>query len=233
MTEEPFFWSEVRSAEAQQLGLKAAFVERVDGVEVGYDKWAVLDNLEPRHSEVVEGMGFDWKDVWRSEQVHGTEVALVPTLDHDFLEVAGELRDKVVVGVDALVTNLPGVVLGIYVADCGAIYFFDRKTGAVGLAHSGKKGTEGNILEAVLERMGREFGTKAEDVAIGLGPCIRPCHYDVDFAADIAEQAEACGVASYEDCGLCTGADLKRFYSYRMEEGKTGRMLALIGRAGF
>jgi copper oxidase (laccase) domain-containing protein len=50
----------------------------------------------------------------------------------------------------------------------------------------------------------------------------------VDFAAEIVEQLKRSGVRRVFDCGENTGSDLKRFYSYRMEKGRTGRMLALL-----
>jgi copper oxidase (laccase) domain-containing protein len=129
-----------------------------------------------------------------------------------------------------LVTQQPGIVLAIYVADCGAIWLADRKTGAIGLLHSGKKGTEGNILKNALTVMADNFGTKPEDVTVVLSPCIRLPDYDVDFAGEIGRQAEAAGVSHFNDCGLNTASDLRRFYSYRRELGKTGRMMAMIAR---
>jgi copper oxidase (laccase) domain-containing protein len=63
-----------------------------------------------------------------------------------------------------------------------------------------------------------------------LGPCIRPPDYEVDFAREIQQQAKQAGVGLFHDSGLNTAADLSRFYSYRKEMGKTGRMLALIVR---
>lgn len=226
MTEAPFFWDEVQGNDL----LCGAFLPRVANVSCGYDKWEVLDALEPSHRAAVIQLGFSWENLWRAEQIHGVEVAAVPAGGLPFYAEKDHARSQVVAGVDALVTNTPGVLLGIYVADCGAVYFHDRRTGAVGLAHSGKKGTEGNITRRVLETMHTHYGTRAEDVAVGLGPCIRPPHYEPDFALQIAQQARAYGVADFQDCGICTGAEVRDYYSYRLEKGKTGRMLALLGR---
>ncbi len=131
---------------------------------------------------------------------------------------------------DGLITGETGVVLAIYVADCGAIWLADRKTGAIGLLHSGKKGTEAKIFQVALDRMTEQFGTQPGDVTAVLGPCIRPPDYEVDFAAEIGRQAEQAGIGNFIDCGLNTASDLTRFYSYRKELGKTGRMMALIVR---
>ena len=78
--------------------------------------------------------------------------------------------------------------------------------------------------------MRHDFGTEPEDLIVVLAPCIRPPHYEVDFAQTIKEQALAQGVlaGNYHDCGICTASDLSRYYSYRVEKGNTGRMLALL-----
>jgi hypothetical protein len=80
--------------------------------------------------------------------------------------------------------------------------------------------------------MQQHFGTDPADLHVQLSPCIRPPAYEIDFAAQIRQQAQDAGVpaAQIHDTGLCTSLDLHRFYSYRMEKGRTGRMLALLGR---
>jgi copper oxidase (laccase) domain-containing protein len=127
-----------------------------------------------------------------------------------------------------LITNDPEVVLGIYVADCCAIYFVDPVRAVIGIAHSGRKGTEQNIAGMTLERMVAGFGSAPEDLVVQLSPCIRPPFYEVDFAAQIVTQLQAGGVRRIYDCGENTGEDLERFYSYRVERGLTGRMLAFL-----
>ena len=61
-----------------------------------------------------------------------------------------------------------------------------------------------------------------------LSPCIRPPYYEVDFAQSIVAQIRAEKVSKIYDDGENTGSDLERFYSYRMEKGRTGRMLAYL-----
>lgn len=202
-------------------GVEARFMGRVHGVEVDHDRMATVKRLEPFHEQAAEEMGFSWDQCWRAEQVHGAEVAVVRS---------GE-KAKVIEGVDGLISADVGVLLGIYVADCGAIYLVDEVRGAIGLVHSGKKGTELGILPKALEMMQEEFGSKVEDVVVVLGPCIRPPAYEVDFASEIREQAMSAGVReeNFTDCGICTSDDLESYYSYRLELGATGRMLALLG----
>lgn len=104
-----------------------------------------------------------------------------------------------------------------------AAFFYDPVTHGIGLAHSGRKGTEANIAGATLRAMKKHFGSDPAHILVLLGPCIRPPHYEIDFAATIAAQCRAEGVIQYEDCGLNTGSDLQRFFSYRVEKGQTGR----------
>lgn len=80
--------------------------------------------------------------------------------------------------------------------------------------------------------MSSHFGSDPADILVQLSPCIRPPAYETDFAADIKQQAVECGIrpGNLHDTGTCTSSDLTRFYSYRIEKGRTGRMLALIGR---
>ena len=72
------------------------------------------------------------------------------------------------------------------------------------------------------------LGSRASDLVLQLGPCIRPPHYEIDFAAEILRQSRELGVTAVHDSGVCTACDLERYYSYRAEKGRTGRMLAFL-----
>ncbi len=210
-------------------GIRAGWVERVPGLTITGDRDQAMKLLQPHHQDAVSNFAGPSARWWRAEQVHGTHVSVVPGSP----QIIAADGIPVVPESDGLVTHQSGVVLAIYAADCGAIWLADRKTGAIGLLHSGKKGTEGNIFEVALGVMAHQFGTRAEDITAVLSPCIRKPDYEVDFATEIGEQATRAGVGAFLDCGLNTAADLKRFYSYRRELGKTGRMMALITRTAF
>jgi len=153
-------------------GCKASFLTRYEGVLVDANKEETVRRLEPSHKEAVRELGFDWDQCWRAEQIHGAQIAIIRA--NDVRKGAG-----IIEGVDGLITLDKGVLLGIYVADCGAIYLADKETGAIGLLHSGKRGTELGIIENALKMMAEEFGTKAENVVVALAPCIRPPAYEV------------------------------------------------------
>ena len=199
------------------------FVLRQPGVAVDGERDEVIARLKGRHDEHVIALGFEPGALVLAEQVHGCGVAEV-TEDTP----AGALLP----GVDGLISNLPGRVLGIYVADCCAVYLVDEQVGSLGLVHSGKKGSELNIVGAAIALMREKHGADPQRMQVRLSPCIRPPQYEVDFAAKIRVDAERAGVRAGRiwDDGICTASDLDRFYSYRAEKGRTGRMLALLGR---
>ncbi len=207
-------------------GVRAGWVERIPDLPITGGRDEAMRQLRADHESAVAAFAPNASGWWRAEQVHGTAVAVVPGSP----QITAPDGLPVVPLVDGLITATPGVVLAIYVADCGAIWLADRRTNAIGLLHSGKKGTEGNILEVALQSMTDQFGTRREDVTAVLGPCIRVPDYDVDFAGEIGRQAVRAGIGTFHDCGLNTAADLDRFYSYRRELGVTGRMMALLTR---
>lgn len=206
-------------------GFRAGWIGRLQDVPVTTDRDETLARLRPHHEGIV-ARDFGRDRWWCAEQVHGCGVALVP----DARDLADGEGLPVVSGVDGLITAAPGEMLGIYVADCGAIWLADRGSGAVGMLHSGKKGSELGILTEAIRQMRANFDTRPADLVVVLGPCIRPPDYEIDFAAEISRQAKEAGVGEFHDRGENTACDLSAYYSYRIEKGCTGRMLGLIVR---
>ena len=198
--------------------LRHGFLQRVPNLAVNVDRETVISRLRDHHLNAIESIGLGGKILATAEQVHGGRVVRV-----------NANSTYPVADCDGMLTNDPGIALSIYTADCGAIYLVDPVHRAIGLLHSGKKGTELEILTIAVETMSREFGTEAKSLIVQLGPCIRPPHYEIDIAAQIAEQAERAGVSRFFDCGSCTASNSDTYYSYRRELGKTGRMLAVLG----
>jgi copper oxidase (laccase) domain-containing protein len=200
--------------------IRHAFIQRIPGIDVSHDKAEALLRLDAIHREYRLEIGIGAWPLLTAEQVHGDKIAVIERVtgaDHEFA------------GCDGLITNQKHIALGIHVADCCAVYMVDPKTPAVGLVHSGKKGTELAIAANAIAAMGDKFGSNPADLIVQLSPCIRPPHYEIDFAAKIIEQCRAAGVKQINDTAICTACDVDRYYSYRAEKGKTGRMLALLG----
>jgi polyphenol oxidase len=176
--------------------------------------------LEKVDAEILDSflaVGFPMLDAVHAEQPHGNRAQAVYT----------PLGIRVP-EVDALATSVPRLPLVVRVADCGPVYFYDPAQQVIALAHSGRRGTEGNIVAATIACLRETYETDPENLIVQLGPCIRPPHYEIDFAAEIERQARACGVRHYHDCGTCTASHLDLYYSYRAEKGKTGRMWAVF-----
>lgn len=199
-------------------GVRATFIPRLPGLDVGTDRATALARLAPAHAEFLQDRGFDAARLATAEQIHADTVAVAAT-------------PGVQAGADALVTAERGVALGIYVADCAAVFLADRRGRAVGLVHSGRSGTALNITGRTIGVLREKFGVDPADLVVHLSPCIRPPLYETDFAAEIVAQARAAGAGEIVDHGICTGREVGRYYSYRVERGRTGRMLAVLALA--
>jgi YfiH family protein len=144
---------------------------------------------------------------------------------------------------DAMVTDVPGVLLGILTADCAPVLLADREAGVVGAAHAGWKGAIGGVTDRTIAAM-EKLGARAEGIIAAIGPCIAQASYEVDaafrqrfeeadgdngrfFAAGapehfqfdlegyVADRLKAAGISQVERLGLDTYSAPDRFYSYR------------------
>jgi len=177
-----------------------AFTRRIAGVDVSHDKAEALRRLEAAHRNIRRKIGVERWPLLTAEQVHGNKIEVV-----DRPVEAGRQFDG-----------------------C-AVYIVDPKTPAIGLVHSGRKGTELGVVPNAITQMSARLGSQPPDLIVQLSPCIRPPHYEIDFAAKIIEQCRGQGVNEIHESGVCTACHVDLYYSYRAEKGKTGRMLALVG----
>lgn len=132
---------------------------------------AVLENYQ----RLAKAVGFDVKDMVASDQTHTTNVRKIIGEDRG----SGILRPKNFHDVDGMVTDEPGVVLCTYYADCVPLYFVDPVHHAIGLSHSGWRGTVGKIGAVTIRKMQEEFGSKPEEIRAAIGPSICQDCYEV------------------------------------------------------
>ncbi|HVV76617.1 MAG TPA: peptidoglycan editing factor PgeF [Mycobacteriales bacterium] len=232
-------------------GADAWFTSRAGGVSappwdglnlalhVGDDPDAVYSNRVKVANRVGGGVAFP-------EQVHGREVAVVdergtgPSL----------IKGVGVSGVDALVTALPGVAIGVLVADCMPVLMADPVARVIGAAHAGRRGLEGGVLQATVAAM-VDLGARPGQISAVVGPSICGHCYEVPLEmrdeVEAAVPGSACETASgtpgldlpagalavlraagveARATGICTGED-ERFYSYR-RDGVTGRFAGIV-----
>src|SRR5438105_9848069 len=128
----------------ERTGCRHGFVRRVADVELSYDKAVVLADLDRIHRQARRALGLLDDAFATAQQIHGNEVAMIDSPLAD---------DRCFEGCDGLITNQRNVCLGIYVADCCALYLLDRKQRAAALIHSGKKGTELGIVSKAIVQM--------------------------------------------------------------------------------
>lgn len=123
--------------------------------------------------------------VMRVKQVHGNVVQVLKRG-----EVAANASGERAAG-DAIVSNEPGLILAVQVADCVPILLADRKSGAVGAVHAGWRGTCAGVAPAAVARLTTEFGIRPGDVIAAIGPSIGPDDYEV--GESLVDAFEAAG----------------------------------------
>lgn len=253
-------------------GLSAGFTGRRGGIgqspydslnlayHVGDDPAMVIENRR----QLAKELDFSPESWTCGEQVHGTNVAIVRENDRG---KGYSDRSSAFQNTDGLVTNVKGVLLTSFYADCVPLYFLDPVNRVIGLAHAGWKGTVGRIAEAVIETMENEYDSLRSDILTAIGPSIGKCCYEVDEvvmskvreAISITESAwidrnlfepsrnddrtmlnlkelnriimiEAGILPTHIECTRwCTSCHPDKFFSYREQNGVTGRMASFIG----
>ncbi len=192
--------------------------------------------------------GIDYEDFVYAHVAHGEEVAVIDK------NSPRELRS-----VDALITRTKGVFVGVTVADCFPVYFYDLHARVCGVAHAGWRGTVKGIIPHTVEKM-VEIGAKKENIFVEFGPGISQANFEfhyaemikefgpysqdryidagssldkitIDLQAILSDQLEKIDVPlkNIQYCKECTFAD-EKFFSARRHHGDShDAMLAVIG----
>ncbi|MEK9211248.1 peptidoglycan editing factor PgeF [Sphingomonas sp. 2378] len=152
-------------------------------------------------------------------QIHSAEAVTVLTAPEDDIRPHG----------DALVTDRPGLLLGILTADCAPVLFADAQAGVVGAAHAGWKGAFGGITDATLAAM-EALGAQRDRIVAAIGPCIARASYEVD-AAFLRRFVEP---SPENERFFADGRradhyqfDLEAYVAHRLAEAGVGRVAAL------
>lgn len=131
--------------------------------------------VHENYHRIAEAIGFPYESIVCSDQTHTTNVRRVYGEDKG----NGITKERPYTDVDGLITNEPGVTLATFYADCVPLFLVDPVKKAIGLSHSGWRGTVGNIGGRTVERMTAEFGTKPQDLLVAIGPSICMDCYEV------------------------------------------------------
>ena len=147
----------------------------------GDDPDAVMEN----YRRMAAALNMRVEDMVLSDQTHTTNVRVITEEDRG----KGILRPQDYSDVDGMITNVPGIVLVTSYADCVPLYFVDPVRKAIGLSHSGWKGTVGHIGQKTVWKMHEVYGSEPKDIVAAIGPSICQSCYEV--SDDVAEAFRA------------------------------------------
>jgi YfiH family protein len=209
-------------------------------------------NVKGNRSLLARACGTRLEKLVTVEQVHGTDLLVIDSKNQD-------LSHFLKLECDGIVTNQPGVMIAIGVADCVPILLFDPVKRVIAALHAGWKGTAGNIVAKGVEALCDCFETETGSIKAAIGPAIGPCCYEVDepvrdafrksglawegcatpqgtgkWGLDLKQanrmQLLAAGVleGNIETASHCVSCNPDLFFSYRRDQGETGRHLGFI-----
>lgn len=178
----------------EQTGLvKHGFSTRIGGVSegvfssmnLGFQRGEEKEKVRENFRRMAEALGSKTEHMVFSQQTHTTNIGKVGAEDRG----KGIIRPLDYTDVDGLITNEPEVMLVTFYADCVPIYMVDMKNRAIGLCHSGWRGTVGKISQEMLKTMKEAYGTEPKDVIAAIGPSI--CQDCYEVSEDVVEQFAA------------------------------------------
>jgi YfiH family protein len=147
-------------------------------MNLGSDSATITDepaNIEENFNRIAESIGIDPHSIVISKQVHKTNIKLVDETDCG----KGLYKERDFDEIDGLITNTPGVTLVTKYADCVPLFFVDPINRAIGLTHSGWRGTVKKIGMITVQKMQEHFGSNPKDLIAVIGPSICMDCYEV------------------------------------------------------
>jgi len=240
----------------KQLPVICATSTRVGGVSTKpYDTLNLAYHVNDNPTNVTENrqrfsneLGIDVNSLVLAQQVHGDRIEII---EDKHAGRGSHCIEDAIPDTDAMITTSNKVSIGILTADCVPVMIFDPVRSAIGVAHAGWKGTILMIAAKTVLKMKEIFGTDPSDCMVALGPSIGPCCYEVgedvisqfdnafgvgactkgnklDLPRAVELQLTNVGVKNISYDGACTACNLELFYSHRVENGVTGRMMSVM-----
>lgn len=223
-------------------------------LNLGFNRRDSRENVSENYQRLCKALDIDTQSMVFSKQVHGNNVRVVTRKDMG----KGFSRESHMEGTDGLLTNIPGVTLVTFYADCVPLFFYDPVRKAAALVHSGWRSTYANIAGESVRRMVLEFGSNPEDIIVAIGPSIGSCCFEVgeDVYRLFAERyrnelfytqtgndkwkvnlqeiilsellSEGLDPANIHNSGICTRCRNDLFFSHRGDHGSTGSLAAFM-----
>lgn len=239
-----------------------AFSTREGGVSKGiYSKMNLSLKLDDNRADVMENirlfcdaLELNSKNIVMSNQTHSNKVRCVDERDIG----TGIYKAAYTDDVDGLITNVSGIVLMTFYADCVPVYFLDEKKKVIALSHSGWRGTYNEITKNTIELMNEKYECEPENIKVVTGPCICKDCYEVsiqlgeqfankfsdaqdaiefsnnkchlDLSKIIKNTALSCGIKkeNFVISGICTCCQSELLHSHRATGGKRGLNAAVL-----
>ena len=144
-----------------------------NSLNLGTNTFDSPHNIQGNRSILARAFGARAERLVTVNQVHGVDLLVIDTPNPDYSHFLK-------IECDGLVTNQPGVLIGVCIADCVPLLLLDPKKKVVAALHAGWKGTAGNIAGKGVETLVGLFGSKPADILAAVGPAIGRCCYEVD-----------------------------------------------------
>lgn len=170
--------------------VRHGFSTRLGGVSQGiyasmnlsFSRGDAKEAVQENYRRIAKAIGFDWESLVTSDQTHTANVRVVTNQDKG----CGLTKPRPYQNVDGMITQEPGLTLATFYADCVPLYLLDPVKKAIGLSHSGWKGTVAKIGKATIQAMKREYGTNPEDLIVAIGPSI--CQECYEVSEDVIQE---------------------------------------------
>lgn len=209
-------------------------------------------NVEGNRSLMTRAFGVAQEALVTVRQVHGSDILVIDAPNDDYSHF-------LTLESDAIITNQPGVMIGVCVADCAPILLMDPEKRVIAAVHAGWQGTAAGLVSKTVAGMKSLFDCNPSALQAAIGPCISKCCYEVDAPV---KQAFAQSPVSWEACAelngdgkwqidlaaanrellisagvpaaaiqvsdLCVSCHRELFFSYRRDDGETGRQMGFI-----
>lgn len=217
-------------------------------LHTGEEKEEILENRQQIATHLGRDEAFHFVV---ANQTHSDHIKVITKA-----ETKGwESEESAIEDCDALITREKKVILTILTADCVPILLYDPKQEVVAAVHAGWKGTQARIVAKTVLKMADLFNSKPEDILAAVAPSIGKCCYEVgeDVARHFLDTPNAftengdkfmldlpyinkyqlrnAGLkeSHIEMSGVCTSCEVAHYFSYRKEQGCSGRFMSMIG----
>ena len=223
-----------------------------NSLNLGFNSGDLEAHVEANRVCLATAFGLPGRLLLTVNQVHGTGILLLDRPNHDLSHFQR-------VDADAVITNQPGVMIGVLVADCFPVLLWAQEAGVLAAVHVGWRGAAAGLIGHTVEALVSQLGLAPRQLRAAIGPGIgshsyevdRPVrdafrsgsgqwdriaretrlgHWQLDLGLSCLLQLEAAGIplSNIDQARECTCCTRESFFSYRRDQGRTGRQMGFI-----